>query len=343
MSSEPGERRRRRELERARELATEQTSAARPDAGSPPAVAGRPVTSVTPVRSRRELRDRERALAAELAAGGEASAPDSRPAPAAMRNASKAAESTRTPVVHPPATTGAIRSVAPAVAESPHRTESADGATAARGYPAVAPRRSALSPKAPAPGLPGAAVRPTSSAIAPSAALFGATGTPPEGGPAEMVPTAAADGAFTTPAPAQGRSGGATAGSTQRDLPPSASAAAGTQASAPGTARQGGEPLAPRRGHPPTGSFDALTRTPAEEARTANPVRSPVEEKDATSGPRASYTWMQVVALALVAFVLGFIVWQLFKGSTEPESPGASAPGSFTTSSGTTVSRLGDL
>jgi hypothetical protein len=108
-------------------------------------------------------------------------------------------------------------------------------------------------------------------------------------------------------------------------------------------ARRGGAPLAPRWGHVPSGSFDAITRAP-DGVELPVPVESKVEENDANPRTRAkSYTWLQMVALALVAFVLGFLVWLLIKGPTQPGATGASAPVPTTSSSGPSSPHLGEL
>ena len=411
MSTEPGERRRRRELERAREHAAQQAAAPKVPAA---------VTPPVPVLSRRELRDLERAhtaqersaatpidaparpaeplasptsqpaaqqpppkpgtsppkspvavapkkvapepvtpkpVAAEsvgrgsvaptptavrhsyskeagpVSGGAPADAADepvvpkhpvTRQSRRSMRPQQSPTETARTPVVNPPATTGTIRIVVPEATanDRPARTEGSS--TPGRGYPPVAPRRSALSPMVSSAGSSPAPPRPSPSATPPSA-------TPPSAGGGDFVwPTKAAPGSEQAPGP--DRRGADDVVAASPDQVPAL------------PARAGGAPLAPRWGHVPSGSFDAITRPPDDEEHPPVPVESSAEAKDASPARRsAAYTWLQMLALALLAFVLGFIVWLLIRGSTEPGATGASAPASTTSSSGTSWPHLGDL
>ena len=411
MSTEPGERRRRRELERAREHAAQQAAAPKVSAA---------VTPPAPVLSRRELRDLERAHTAQersaatpidaparpaeplasptsqpaaqqpppkpgtsspkspvavapkkvapepvapkpvatesvgrgsvaptptavrhsyskeagpVSGGAPADAADepvvpkhpvTRQSRRSMRPQQSPTETARTPVVNPPATTGTIRIVVPEATanDRPARTEGSS--TPGRGYPPVAPRRSALSPMVSSAGSSPAPPRPSPSATPPSA-------TPPSAGGGDFVwPTKAAPGSEQAPGP--DRRGADDVVAASPDQVPAL------------PARAGGAPLAPRWGHVPSGSFDAITRPPDDEEHPPVPVESSAEAKDASPARRsAAYTWLQMLALALLAFVLGFIVWLLIRGSAEPGATGASAPASTTSSSGTSWPHLGDL
>ncbi|MGV8968666.1 MAG: hypothetical protein ACOH2F_20590 [Cellulomonas sp.] len=261
-------------------------------------------------------------------------------------------ETARTPVVNPPATTGTIRMVVPEATANDRPARSEGSSTPSRGYPPVAPRRSALSPLVTSAG--GGPVPPTAS---PSA-------TPPSATPPSASPTSAGGGdfAWTTAAPPVSERTSAADRPAVRDLTPApdqpavpdqrdddrlsaeAILAAQPDRTPARPARPGGAPLAPRWGHVPSGSFDAITRPPDDEEDSSAPVRLTAEAKEAGPVRRSTaYTVVQWLALVVLAFVLGFLVWLLIKGSNEPGAAGASAPAPTTSSSGTSWPHLGDL
>ena len=229
----------------------------------------------------------------------------------ARRTAAGPADSVRTPVVRPPDTTGTIRSVAPD-AERPVKRPAGASSTGARGYPPVAPRR---------PSVPRAA--PTA-AVAPPAVA------PPAVAPPAVAPATAAPDSPVAWNP----------------LPPAAAAATARPARSPIVSAEtgGGAPLTPRWGNVPSGSFDAITRPEADEAPVDTPDPADSGATDPTSRPRrASYTWLQLGTLALVAFVLGFLVWLLIRGASEPLAAGAFAPTPTTSTSGAAWPHQGAL
>jgi len=105
-------------------------------------------------------------------------------------------------------------------------------------------------------------------------------------------------------------------------------------------------PLAPHWATIAPGSFDAITRPESDERAPQPTTAARVDpEKPAARPRRTSYTWLQMLTLALVAFVLGFLVWLLvIRGSSEPGATGAFPPPPPTpSSSGTPWSPQGEL
>jgi len=257
--------------------------------------------------------------------------PVTSPSRRSMRTPTGPVDSVRTPVVHPPATTGTIRAVVPGVDRPADRRVSTDGATAARVYPPVAPRRTSPAPSA------GAVIR------TPSAARSTTPDVSPLTLPPFVVGTAAPETAAPETAAPETVAPGSQAGwSPLTDASAPSPARRGSTGTSPDTG--GGAPLNPRWGHVPLGSFDAITRTPADDELLGAPAGPRTEERDAPPARRAaSHTWLLMLALALVAFVLGFLVWLLIgKGSSGPGAVGASAPAPTISSSASSSPHLGE-
>ena len=110
-------------------------------------------------------------------------------------------------------------------------------------------------------------------------------------------------------------------------------------------ATDGGSPLTPRWGEVPQTSFDAITRPESDQVPGVSPARPESRETQAGPGPRGpSYTWLHFLALALVAFVLGFLVWLLVnRGSTQPGAASAFAPVPAMSTSATSSPHQGEL
>ena len=361
MSNEPGERRRRRDLERARELATQQAAAMPGPSSAEPA----------PPVSRRERRELERASEQATSAGPELAPPGLKqpePPPAHPARAAAAADS------HPSAPTDAqsdarksfgVPALVPDVVELPRAVPIGPAGTAPPAPPARVPRvPDALSRRA----MRNAAV-PVEPVRAPVVHPPTTTGTIRFVPPAQVPAAPRLAGSTSTaargyPPVAPQRANVMPHGvSAVRPTPPAAlpptSAAPGSQAAwspltdipLPRTPRDGvglgavdpgvGAPLAPRWGNVPPGSFDAITRPEPEDGERPLGGDKPAAAAAAAAAPapaprarRWAYTWLQLLALALVAFVLGFLVWLLYiRGSAQPGAAGAFVPEPSTSSS----------
>jgi hypothetical protein len=279
------------------------------------------------------------------------------PSRRSRRSAFAPVEAARTPVVRAPSTTG-LRSVANP-ADPGSSSAGQDGLTPGRGSRQVPAARAAVvppvavvpasAPPSPAwtasdpsntavwsssfrvdaaappelarpagpaapPERPVPLVQPTFGAFAPSAFA------PPALAPPALAPPALAPPAFAPPA-----------------FAPQGAAAPGSDPAPTDDVGDdgGGAPLAPRWGYVPSGSFDAITHPDADAEPLRAPVESFAEEREAPPQKHsASYTLLQGIALILVAFVLGFLIWLLIlRGSPSAGAAGAPAPAPTNSSS----------